>query len=106
MPLAADTPVKIEQPCPAPLLYSRLKQASESNPGLVFACASLLREEPQRDSLLRAAFLTAIDHDPALASRYLPQLMHRPWVTDPGFFSILSRSEEHTSELQSLRHLV
>lgn len=90
MPFAADSPVQVEQPCPAPLLYARLKQESESNPGLVFACAPLIPGEPQRDSLLRAAFLTAIDGHPALAARYLPQFIGRPWITDAGFFSILS----------------
>jgi hypothetical protein len=90
VPLPADTPVKVEQPCPAPLLYATLKQASESNPGLVFACAPMIAGEPQRDSLLRAAYLTAIDRDPALAARYLPKFMDRPWIADPGFFSILS----------------
>lgn len=90
MPLPADTPVKVEQPCPSPLLYTALRQAAESNPGLVFVCAPLIKGEPQRDSLLRAAFLTAIDRDPALAARQLPQLLNRPWIADSGFFSILT----------------
>lgn len=87
-------PFAVEQPCPAPVLYGRLKESTESNPGLVFACASLISGEPQRDSLLRAAFLNAINHDPALAARVLPGLIGKPWVTDPGFFSILTFARE------------
>lgn len=97
-----DTPVKVEQPCPAPLVYAALKQASESNPGLVFACAPSIVGEPQRDSLVRAAFLTAIDRDPALAARYLPQFINRPWVTDAGFFAILTFTRQRPEDGRDL----
>jgi hypothetical protein len=50
----------------------------------------MIAAEPRRDSLLRAAFLTAIERDPALAARYLPRFLDRPWITDPGFFAILN----------------
>ena len=71
---------------PAPL-FAYLRSVAAQNPALAFACSAAL-PAAQQDFLLREAFLAAATRDPDLARRYLPTLIHRPWLTDAGFFTL------------------
>ncbi len=57
---------------------------------MALACAALLPNAARRDVILRAAFASTLTQNPDAATRYLPQLLDRPWITDPGFFAILT----------------
>jgi hypothetical protein len=72
---------------PSAELFARLQS---SEPAFALACAGLLPNEAQRDRILRDAFVTAASQKPDVARLYVSLAIGRPWLTDAGFFPLLT----------------
>src|ERR1035441_9261959 len=98
------TPAALPKKAPA-----GMKRTPAQNLSDAFMVLREARLVPWEDLVDETRSLSEWDHAPNvveyMADR-LPEARLNPWASPPPLLLAESRSEEHTSELQSLRHLV